>query len=182
MSIAWGTVQTAAATALLVTLVVEYAVKPQLEARKDRHLEHMRTRRRFFEMLTNLALSSGAFLEDFSAADGDSIVRSKIQAERQRQYDRMQALVTELFDTVGYYASVYPGGVGWQRGVMDLGTTMHGVMLSARSRREQARIIAELTGLAGRVYFQGVRKAVDVATAQKQLRTRIREIQQAPVK
>jgi hypothetical protein len=108
MSIAWNTVQTAAATALLVTLVIEYAVKPQLEARKERHLEALRTQRRFDSLLIDLAVAAGVYITDDTTAYGFAVVRGKLQAERARQYDRMQNLVTELFDNLGKFAGSYP--------------------------------------------------------------------------
>lgn len=178
MSIAWNTVQTAAATALAVTLVIEYAVKPQLEARKERHLEALRTQRRFESLLIDLAVASGVYTTDDTAADGDTVVRQKLQAERARQYDRMQQLVTELFDNLGRFAGSYQLAP-WRDDMLLVGTTMHGVLMSARSRHRQAELIAELTGISSRIFCQRqLWKAADLSKARTELRTLVAQTHQ----
>ncbi|GIF01569.1 hypothetical protein [Paractinoplanes rishiriensis] len=178
MSIAWNTVQTAAATALLVTLVIEYAVKPQLEARKERHLEALRTQRRFEALLVDLALAAGVYITDDTTADGNAVVRGKLQAERARQYDRMQHLVTELFDNLGKFASSYPLAP-WRNDMLLVGTTMHGILMSARSRHRQAQLIAELTGISSRIFYQRhLWKAADLSKARTELRALVTQTQQ----
>jgi hypothetical protein len=178
MSIAWNTVQTAAATALLVTLVIEYAAKPQLEARKERHLEALRTQRRFESLLVDLALAAGVYITDDTTADGDAVVRGKLQAERARQYDRMQHLITELFDNLGKFASSYPLAP-WRDDMLLVGTTMHGILMSARSRHRQAQLIAELTGLSSRIFCQRqLWKAADLRMARIELRALVAQTQE----
>jgi hypothetical protein len=175
MSIAWNTVQTAAATALLV---IEYAVKPQLEARKDRHLEALRAQRRFESILIDLAVAAGVYVTDDTSTDGDAVVRKKLQAERARQYDRMQLLVTELFDNLGKFAGSYPLAP-WRDDMLLVGTTMHGVLMSARSRHRQAELIVELTGISGRIFCQRqLWKAADLSKARTELRELVAQNQQ----
>lgn len=58
----------------------------------------LRTQRRFAALLVDLAAVAGTFTTDDTLTDGDPVVRSKVQAERRRQYGRMQRPVAELFD------------------------------------------------------------------------------------
>lgn len=179
MSITWGAVETAAATAVLVTLAIEYAAKPQLEARKERHLEALRTRRRFEAMLVDLALSTQMYLIDDSSADRDSRVRANLQEERRRQYERTQALGRELFDDLGRFTAAYPDFAGLHSDLILFGTTVYGVLMSARSRHRQAEIIAELVTLASRRFAQhSVFKAADIMTAREQLRARTAQLEE----
>jgi len=178
MSIAWNTVQTAAATALLVTLVIEYAIKPQLEARKERHLEALRTQRRFEALLVDLALAAGVYVTDDTMPGADTTVRRKVQAERGRQYDRMGHLITELFDNLGRFAASYPLAP-WRDDMLLVGTTMHGILMSARNRHRQAQLIADLTAISSRIFCQRqLWKAADVSSARSELRTLVAQTQE----
>jgi hypothetical protein len=63
-SINWDTVSTAGATALVVTLVVEYVAKPRLEARKEAILDALRSRREVQALVLRMTVAAQRYAED----------------------------------------------------------------------------------------------------------------------
>jgi hypothetical protein len=141
MSINWDTVQTAAATAVFVTLIVEYFAKPRLEARKERHLETLRTRRTFITGVAELAMAANLLTLDLPN-DAERKLQRNFQEERDRQYARMCARVVDMFDGVGKYAAAYREPVMSE--LFAYVMCLYGVVISTRSKRRQAEIIKEL--------------------------------------
>lgn len=141
----WNTVLTSVVTAIVVTLLVEYAAKPRLEARKERILDIVRARRELGAALIPIAQAADMLLADPLAEplkDAPRELREKFRAERQRGYDRMQGQIQQLMDNVGRYAGCYPSL--HMNLVMRFVMCAWGVMISLRTQHEQARIIKAL--------------------------------------
>jgi hypothetical protein len=141
-SINWDTVATSAVTALLVTLAVEYAAKPRLEARKERILGAHRSRRELSAAITSIALPA-AFLAIDLPRDVMGEVRDSLLAERKRQYERLRAQAEALVDSMDRHAGTFPGPP--MKLVMSYISTVQGVMLSTRTRHDKAGLIHELS-------------------------------------
>jgi hypothetical protein len=141
-SINWDTVATSAVTALLVTLAVEYAAKPRLEARKERILGAHRSRRELSAAITSIALPA-AFLSIDMPKDVTGEARDSLLAERKRQYERLRDQAQVLVDSMDRHAGTFPGPP--MRLVMSYIGTVQGVMLSARTRHDKARLIHDLS-------------------------------------
>ncbi|MEU5554301.1 hypothetical protein ABZ738_31470 [Micromonospora sp. NPDC047793] len=141
-SINWDTVATAAATAIFVTLAVEYAAKPRLEARKERILAVHRSRRELAVAVRGIAVTS-AFLALDLPKDAAGDVRAQLLAERARKHEQMRDQAQAMFDVGDSHAATYPGWV--MESVMSYITTVQGVMLSARTQHDKACLIRDLS-------------------------------------
>lgn len=86
-SVDWNTVRTAGATAVFVTLAVEYIAKPRMEARKERILEDARLRRDLVTAIMDLTLSAAILITDVPA-DASAEVKQTLREERRRHYER----------------------------------------------------------------------------------------------
>jgi hypothetical protein len=141
-SVNWDTVATSAATALIVTLGIEYAAKPRLEARKERVLAALRSRRELSAALTAVSLPA-AFLTMDIPKDAEPQVRETLKAERQRQYERMREQAQAMTDSMDRHASTFHSMP--MKIVMSYIGTVQGIMLSARTRHDKAKLIFELS-------------------------------------
>ncbi|WP_410819836.1 hypothetical protein [Micromonospora sp. 050-3] len=141
-SINWDTVATSAVTALLVTLAVEYAAKPRLEARKERILGALRSRRELSAAITSIALPA-AFLCIDMPKDVTGETRDSLLAERKRQYERLRDQAQVFVDSMDRHAGTFAGPP--MKLVMSYIGTVQGVMLSSRTRHEKARLIHDLS-------------------------------------
>ncbi len=141
MSISWDTVATAAATAVFVTLVVESVAKPRLEARKERHLETLRTRRAVVTAVVTLTMAARMSVTELPG-DAEEELRRRWRDEQLRHHGRLQALVTDLFDNLGRYAAAYPEPIC--RDLIRYVVCLRGVTLSTRPPQAQAEIIRSL--------------------------------------
>ncbi|RSM64894.1 hypothetical protein DMB66_18445 [Actinoplanes sp. ATCC 53533] len=137
----WSTVWTAGATALLVTLLIEYAAKPRLEARKEAILDAHRARREVRALVMRLTHTAQRFAQVLP--DGvDPKLAEWWKVERNRCYDVMAATALQLVDGVERYAGVYRDPLLTL--IQDYAYAVHGVRLSARQRRRQTELIVEL--------------------------------------
>ncbi len=141
MSISWDTVATAAGTAVFVTVVVESFAKPRLEARKERHLETLRTRRALVTAVVTLTMAARMSVTELPD-DAEEELRRRWRDEQLRHHDRLRTLVTELFDNLGRYAAAYPDPI--RRDLIRYVVCMRGVMLSTRAPHAQAEILRTL--------------------------------------
>lgn len=141
-SINWDTVATSAITALTVTLATEYVAKPRLEARKERILAALRSRRELSAALTAIALPA-AFLAVDMPTDAEPQARDSLRAERRRQYERMRDQAQTLMDNMDRHASTFHSMP--MKLVMEYIGTVHGVMLSARTQHDKAKYIHNLS-------------------------------------
>jgi hypothetical protein len=142
MSVNWATVETAAVTAGVVTMLVEYAAKPRLEARKERILAAHRHRRDLLHLIADLT-QSAIFLSEEIPAGADPQLQDRFRAERQRQTERLQAKTIELFDNVNTrYSASYVGPI--RNRVIAYASCVFGVVISPRSRHRKAEIIGGL--------------------------------------
>lgn len=140
-TISWDTVVTAAATAVFVTLAVEYFAKPRLEARKERILDALRARRELLTLITRLSISArmyAARLPDSAARD----LQRVWDAERNRQYQLMHEQALQLSDNVARFANSYPRQL--DDVLMGYAFAVHGIVLSMRPRHQKAELIADL--------------------------------------
>ncbi|MDX5461272.1 hypothetical protein [Micromonospora tulbaghiae] len=140
-SIAWNTVATAGATAVFVTLAVEYLAKPGMEARKERILEDARLRRDFVTAIMDLTLSASFLLVDIPPEASTEVKRS-LREERRRHYERMSARINALHDEAGRYARAYRGPM--RDAVFLYLNCVKGVLLSERTRYQQADVVHSL--------------------------------------
>jgi hypothetical protein len=176
-TINWDTVATSATTALVVTLAVEYAAKPRLEARKERILDGLRTRRQLNAAVVTLAQAANFILIQIPS-DAEPAVRERFKTERHRHYERMRQLVQDLFDDAGRHAGVYT----WPVRDLVLGylTCIEGVVLSPRTQHRQAEIIRGLAGPVAMVLDGPRWQAVARVRAVGELRRLITETEQPP--
>ncbi|MFI7573909.1 hypothetical protein [Micromonospora sp. NPDC049497] len=142
-SINWDTVATSAVTALIVTLGIEYAAKPRLEARKERILAAHRSRRELSAALTAIGLSA-TFLSIDIPKDADQQSRETLRVERQRHYDRLREHAQAMADNMDRHAGMFYSGP--MKVVMSYIGTAQGIMLSQRTRHDKAQQILDLTG------------------------------------
>jgi hypothetical protein len=144
-----GAALVAVFAAVLVTLAMEYVVKPVLEARKDRVLGALREQRELLAVTLELSMAARALLLEIPAT-ADREVRESFRSERERQYGRIQGLVRRLFDGVSGYAAAYPGEV--RDLAIEYVMCLHCLTMSRRSRQAQAELIVSLAGPATRVF------------------------------
>ncbi|RNH98850.1 hypothetical protein EEZ25_24430 [Micromonospora aurantiaca] len=140
-SIDWNTVATAGATAVFVTLAVEYVAKPGMEARKERVLEDARLRRDLVTAIMDLALSAAILITDV-LADASAPVKQSLREERRRHYDRMRRRIDALHDDAGRYARAYQGAK--RVAAFQYLNCVKGVVLSERTRYQQAGVMHSL--------------------------------------
>lgn len=142
MPINWDTVQTAAATAGVVTLMVEYVAKPRLEARKERILAAHRSRRELFDLIADLTQSAGVIGTEIPSG-ADRKLQERIRDERRRQLERLETKAIDLFDNVNTrYSASYVGSIRDQ--VVAYASCVYGVVLSPRSQQRKAELIKGL--------------------------------------
>ncbi|GAB2918119.1 hypothetical protein ACFMQL_20195 [Nonomuraea fastidiosa] len=142
-AINWDVVVTGAMSGIIFNLALDYFAKPRLEARKEEILEAHRSRREL--LATTIRITYAAAFVCGDMPDGvDPTVRGNVYVEQDRQYERLQEEVQRLADDVGRYASTFPSPLlALVNGYV---TTLQGVLLSARSRTEQAAVIQQLAG------------------------------------
>ncbi|WP_020386952.1 hypothetical protein [Kribbella catacumbae] len=140
-TINWDTVVTAGATAVFVTLAIEYLVKPRMEARKERYFGILRARQELLTVITKLTLAAKMYGEDLPATARTDLQRVW-NAERDRQYEVLQSQSRALMDDVARFAQAYPGQ--FRETLIAYVTTVHGIMLSMRPRHRKATQIADL--------------------------------------
>ncbi|MFI7545482.1 hypothetical protein [Actinoplanes sp. NPDC049599] len=140
-SINWDTVSTAGATALVVTLAVEYVAKPRLEARKEAILDALRARREVQALVLRMTVAAQRYAADMP--DGvDPRLRTKWATERNRQYAVLEELVLKLSDEVPRYASTFRQPL--RDLVVQVAYTAFGIMLSLRPKTRKAQMLVEL--------------------------------------
>ena len=167
MHVNWDTVATAGATAMFVTLVIEYLAKPRLEARKERILSHFRDRRDLGVLVTKISLAARRFTEPMPD-DVEPKLRETWNRERDRQFTLMRELVLKLSDDVDRYARVYRNPV--RELLIKYAFTLHGVVMSLRSRHRQAEIVGDLGVPMAIVIDANLRRPLDFQTAVEQVR------------
>ncbi len=163
MPIDWGAAATAAVTAVFVTVLVECLAKPRLEARKERHLEALRTRRELVTAIATLTMAARMSVTELPAGADDE-VRQRWGEEQRRHHARLRTLVTDLFDDLGRYVAAYPEPVGVE--LIRAVVCLHGVMLSSRPERRRAEIVHAV----GRAVTRVVSGASGEAAARAELR------------
>jgi hypothetical protein len=141
-AIDWDTVATAGATALLVTMAVEYLAKPLLEARKERILEALRARRDLLTLITKMTLAARKYIERLPDSAGSDLQKIWL-AERNRHYDLMRQYALQVSDDFDRFAQAYNN-----RQVNEVLARytfcVHGIVLSLRPRHRQAELIWRL--------------------------------------
>lgn len=139
----WGAVITAGVTAVFVTFGFEYLAKPSLEARKERILDAHRARGELYDLIVRVTFAAGRFQEKMPGT-APAALRATWDDELDRQYEIMRTQILAATDNLGRYMRVYRGVI---RGlVASYVTTLHGVILSPRTRDRQAEIVAGLGG------------------------------------
>ncbi|ROO60532.1 hypothetical protein EDC02_2422 [Micromonospora sp. Llam0] len=102
----WSTVWTAVVTAGFVTLAIEYAAKPRLEARKEDILAGLRARREVKTLIVQMTMAAqkyGAVLP----TGVDRELGQRWKEERDRQYDMVVDRVRQLVNGLDLYAGTY---------------------------------------------------------------------------
>ena len=139
MNWGWGGLGGVVLTTVVTTLVVEYLVKPRLEARKERILQVFKVRAEFLERVVTMSLAAEAILLE-PPPDSRQDLRNALQAQRDRQYGRLQDMTQELVDNAGRYGAAF----GWpimNETLFPYIFCMHGVMLSSRARSVKATVV-----------------------------------------
>jgi hypothetical protein len=140
-SINWDTVATAGATALVVTLAVEYVAKPRLEARKEAILDALRARREVQALVMRMTVAAQRYMQDMP--DGvDPKLRARWATERNRQYAVMEELALKLSDEMPRYAGTFRQPL--RDLVIAIAYNSFGIMLSLRQKTRKAQMLIEL--------------------------------------
>ena len=172
MSINWGTVATALVTAVFVSLTIEYFVKPGLEARKERQLGTVRTRRALLVAILDLAMAAQVVNAELPG-EADWKLHRTFREERERHYTRLRSLSMDMFDNVGKYAQAYPWP--YREEPMAFIMCLYGIVISARPKRRQAEIILGLAQVAARVFEPSPRRPREWQKARDELTRLIAE-------
>ncbi|WP_117214942.1 hypothetical protein [Allorhizocola rhizosphaerae] len=124
-------------TAVITTLVVEYAAKPRLEVRKDRILRRRRAHEALGAKNIDLAIwAQYVMLELPKELTGET--RENVLADKRRAYERMRTIIEELSDDIGMHASYHPPA----RGLMvEYLAHLRGVTLASVSWTRKAEAI-----------------------------------------
>jgi hypothetical protein len=178
-TINWDTVATAGATAILVTLAVEYLAKPMLEARKERILDGFQARRDLLTLITKMTLAARKYGERLP--DGaDRELHRTWNEERERHYNLMRQYAQQLSVDLDRYARAYNPAVTDL--IVAYGFSVHAIVLSRRPRHRQAALIAELgEPMETFVQVPPPWRALAWDRAQKQVRQLITKIEDASV-
>jgi hypothetical protein len=157
----WDAVATAGATAVFVTLTIEYIAKPRLECRKERILAMVHSRQELLSSVVDLSMAAGVVKLEAPPAMAVE-TQGRVEAERQRQYGRIREQSERLFDQAGKYAGAYALPHVMRDIVIGYIYCVQGVALSARSQRQQAETIYNLgipmAGILDHPRFWQVRK------------------------
>jgi hypothetical protein len=173
----WNTVVTSAVTALVVTLVIEYFAKPGLEARKERILGLLRSRRELLAVIAKLTLAAKMYGEDLPP-DAPRDLQQAWGAERNRHFADLEQQSRQLHDDLARYAYGYPRQL--DDVLLGYANTVQGIMLSMRPRHRKAQLIAELgipvaTALEAQPLYKVV-SVVRMLSAQQQVRRMLAKI------
>ena len=166
MSINWGTVTTAVVTAVFVSLMVEYFVKPGLEARKEQQLGVVRTRRALLVAILDLAMAAQVVHAELPG-EADWQLHRTFREERERHYTRLRSLAMDMLDNVGRYAQAYPWP--YREEPMAFIMCLYGVVISTRPKRRQAEIILGLAQVGARVFEPSPRRPREWQRARAEL-------------
>jgi hypothetical protein len=149
-----STVSTVLVSALVsggVAIGFQVVAMPRLGARNERILTDFRNRRQFESNLLRLRVTCGMWANYEYPPDPSDEVREKIDAERERQLQRMDEVSKDLVDDLGFYALTY---LGMNLPKLDTNTptlisryvfTVRRAMLSSRTPEAKATIVYELT-------------------------------------
>lgn len=140
-AINWDTVVTSGLTAVIVTLTIEYAAKPRLEARKERILDQLRARRELLAAITKLTLSAQMYREELPSSAPQDLQRVWAD-ERRRHFDDLQQQARQLLDDTPRYAQAYHHR--FHDVLIGYATTVHAIVTSMRQKHRKATLIADL--------------------------------------
>jgi L-asparaginase II len=126
-----------------VALLVEYAAKPRLEARKERILAAHRDRQRLHDRLIAIGMAAARLKHDRLPNDIDTEVRQALRGEDQRALATVDVQTRELVDDLGHAAGTYAWRI--KDLVVGYAALVRGWSLSDRTAAEKGRLIAEIT-------------------------------------
>jgi hypothetical protein len=138
-----STILTAAITSAFVSLGIEWAAKPRLEARKERILQGHRAREAFRRDVIQVSVRAAKLNQPWPRS-GTEEQRRALRDEKQRIYEQMEAATQTIADTVADYCLTYPTArirnlISWYAAVV------HGIVISDRTQADQAAIVRELS-------------------------------------
>lgn len=122
---------------LVTFVVVEWVFRPLINTVN----EGRTTRRELEALLLQLALCAAWLAEDLPKQLHPE-VRLRVLEDRRRAYDQLCDLTQQIFLNAGRYAGAYPGRL--RDLVMRYIMTVHGLVLSRRTRADQAKRIKDL--------------------------------------
>ncbi|MGY0236699.1 hypothetical protein [Longispora urticae] len=139
-----------------VALVVDFLLKPRLEARKARIQATFTTRETLRSTITAIGIAAQHAVVELPR-DLDPELRDRLREEQTRVYLRLRDDLTRtLVDDIGRFAGSYLGGPV-QQTVIDYTSAVRGIVLSRRPRTEQGREIAQLSVAVLGVLYPGRR-------------------------
>jgi hypothetical protein len=126
-----------------MTVFVEFAVKPRLEARKERILTAHRDRQRLYERLTTIGIAAARLYYDRLPREVRAEVRQALRGEDQRALATIDEQTRQLVDELGQAAGTY----AWRIKYLVIGNAalVRGWSLSERTAAEKGWLIAEFT-------------------------------------
>jgi hypothetical protein len=143
MTVSVETIIGSACAAGAVGVFVEFAVKPRLEARKERILAAHRDRQRLHERLMTIGIAAARLNHDRLPRDMRAEVRQALRGEDQRALATIDEQTRELVDELGHAAGTF----AWRIKDLVIGyaALVRGWSLSERTAAEKGRLITELT-------------------------------------
>jgi len=143
MAVSFETIIGSALAAGIVSVLVEYAVKPRLEARKERILAAHRDRQRLHDRLIAIGIAAARLNRDRLPGDTRAEVRQALRGEDQRALTTIDEQTRDLVDDLGHAAGTYAWRI--KDLVVGYAALVRGWSLSERTAAEKGRLIAEVT-------------------------------------
>jgi hypothetical protein len=146
-----STILTSAAVSGAVAIGIEWIVKPRMDARKERILNDIGSRRKFENNLLRLRIASGMWARYEYPPNMSEEAKGIIDAERERAFQQIGDATRDLIDDLGFYALTYVGvriprlNTTIPEMISRYAFAVRGVYLSKRAYKDKAQIIEELT-------------------------------------
>ena len=143
MAVSIETILAAVPAAVVVNLAVDVALKPRMEARKERILIAHRDRQRLLDRLGKIGMAAARLSHDRLPSGISHDVRQALRAEDQRAVATLEEQTRELVDDLDRAAGTYIWRI--KDIVIGYATLVRGWSLSERTAAEKGQLIVELT-------------------------------------
>lgn len=157
----------AMATSAATTLVVDYALRPRLEARKTRILAVHAHRDEFSSHVLALMVNCSRLKE---TQDVDqNLELAGLLPERERWRSKIDESTLWLIDNMELYALSYVRAGGIQELLTRYAPAARGVWLSERNEADKIELLLEMSGLVKEYFFPSWWRAAQMPDRKKKL-------------